>query len=375
MSKRNGKYRGPRGPQKGNGRDCDRRPAQSRGPRDCENQQDELVQRNRRGLLPPMEHIRQDELQIEGNFKTGDIRVGRRDMSSVDVAATNHEASVNGKMVVHASGQVPENVSRQMHPVLDRFFGEKGNKVGATLVLQPNSVLLSRTTMPTADVQDSMGRQQRQIIKQRRQGNSSVPPPPGPEPGKVCVACGIRGHMGKNCVMSSSRGDLPVCSFCDTFRIHLPEDCPQKFIDAAVVWDLFVVQRQGKCEIRTKEPTLMWPNLVRWRLDDYPSEAQLALYPHSREFAKQQNEQNLYRHRAHDYTLEPRNLVSDPRTKDRETLLADAALRRDYPAPQAEGMDTADLAVDTQGTTGFDDMDEEPAVNPQINSGFDNIDE
>ncbi len=324
MGKRNGRYRGPRGP------------------------------------LPPMEHLQQDELKFEGDINKSTLNMGREGMGFAEAAKTDYDGWVRGTNFVHASGEIPGNASRQLHSAVDRFIAKKGNNVGVTMALQADPVLLSRTSTPTSEVRSSMGRHQRQVMEKRRQGNASAPPPPGPEPGKVCVACGIRGHMGKSCVMSSGRGDLQVCPFCDTFNIHLPEHCPQRFNDAAVVWDLFVIQRQGKCEIRTKEPTLMWPNLVRWQWADSPNDAPLAYYPHSWEFAKRHQDRNPSHYRTHDYTLEPCNLVADPRTKDRETLLANADFMKDYPVPEPQDQDMdddADLDVDVQGTAGYGAMD------------------
>lgn len=139
-------------------------------------------------------------------------------------------------------------------------------------------------------------------------------------------------------------GDIEACPFCETFRLHLPGHCSQRnsFYEDDI-WDLFVVKRAGKSQVRTGDRNLMWSNLVKWRWNDNPEEEQLPMYPHSREFAAERLHTNLERWRTHDYSLEPLGLAPDPRTEDMEKLMDDLALFRPYDAdPQAtarQGMD------------------------------------
>lgn len=152
-----------------------------------------------------------------------------------------------------------------------------------------------------------------------------APPPPGPHPDETCDACGIVGHGVQICVMRSEEGDLPACPFCGLYNRHLPEDCELRsnFTDDAL-WQLFVVNRCGKSQIRTRDHSLMWPNIVALRLYAYPNEMHLKRYPLSREFARLENPDF---HRKHDYRDDDWGLPTDDRTFDRDEILADAGLR------------------------------------------------
>ena len=58
MGKRNGRYRGPRGP------------------------------------LPPMEHLRQDELKFEGDINKSTLNMGREGMDFAKAAKTDYDGRV-----------------------------------------------------------------------------------------------------------------------------------------------------------------------------------------------------------------------------------------------------------------------------------------
>ncbi len=153
---------------------------------------------------------------------------------------------------------------------------------------------------------------------------------PVPEPDRVCMACGIRGHTVRDCVWTSDRGDMPSCPFCETCD-HRPEACHSKdLFDADDIWDLFVLKRAGKSQVRTMDSDLIWPNLVRARLERNPDEPPLALNPHSRPFSLDQSRSNPLRFKTHEYGNDPRGLEADPRTADRAELLRDSGLVDDY---------------------------------------------
>ncbi|KAK4161097.1 hypothetical protein QBC43DRAFT_337493 [Cladorrhinum sp. PSN259] len=140
--------------------------------------------------------------------------------------------------------------------------------------------------------------------------------------GSTCTACGRQGHELGQCVYTSESGDLNGCPFCNEFASHLPEDCPRYDSNEETIWMLFVVQRMGKSHIRTKSEMLMWPNVVlRRKYHLHPEEAPLVFYPHSRTFAISQLQRLPGLCEAHDYGLEPRNLVADDDTSCRDAIL------------------------------------------------------
>ncbi|KAK4222566.1 hypothetical protein QBC38DRAFT_503919 [Podospora fimiseda] len=134
------------------------------------------------------------------------------------------------------------------------------------------------------------------------------------EPG--CYNCERAGHEAQHC-LGSREGCLMVCPFCDQYTIgnHMPEDCAK--FDQGRVWDLFVVQRAGKCQYRTKSVKLSLGYLVEQRFREFPDEGPLDLYPHSWDFDRK----SPYKANTHDYLREPADLISDPDTLTRDMII------------------------------------------------------
>jgi hypothetical protein len=175
--------------------------------------------------------------------------------------------------------------------------------------------------------------QHRLLSRIARPVGAIIPPPAGPEPDKICDACGLRGHSVRRCLWTSREGDMPACPFCERYSEHLPENCPRRAeFDDEHVWQFFVLNRGGKSHFRTGDVDLMWPNIVRARLVQRPQEEQQRFYPHSRGFALEQQAANPLRYRTYDYRYEPLGLVADPRTTNRDSLLQDEELALPYQA-------------------------------------------
>ncbi|KAL2259695.1 hypothetical protein VTK26DRAFT_6533 [Humicola hyalothermophila] len=156
--------------------------------------------------------------------------------------------------------------------------------------------------------------------------------PTGPDPSKVCNACGLRGHNVRYCIKPNAEGDLFACPFCEEFKTHLPEKCSKYnngFSDDDIS-RLFVENRGWKCQFRTEDPKVQWVSIVRARMEKKPNEKPLRMYPHSREFARARYFENPERHTVHDYKIEPFSLVGDRRTVYRAVLLEDHDLALVY---------------------------------------------
>ncbi|KAK4161412.1 hypothetical protein QBC43DRAFT_337250 [Cladorrhinum sp. PSN259] len=137
----------------------------------------------------------------------------------------------------------------------------------------------------------------------------------------VCNICQRIGHEGQQCV-GRGNGYLDICPFCKqrtSIEAHMPETC--KKFDESRIWSLFVVQRAGKCQFGTQSVKLSLGYLVEQRLQKFPDEAALRLYPHSCEFDISRNKVKTKRVETHDYTQEPGNLSVDMTTCTRGNII------------------------------------------------------
>jgi hypothetical protein len=162
---------------------------------------------------------------------------------------------------------------------------------------------------------------------------------------------------------------MTACPFCERYSEHLPEDCRLRAsFDDEQVWQLFVLNRRGKSQFRTRDVDLVWPNIVRARFAQMPDEGQQQYYPHSRGFALEQLVADPHRYRTHNYRYEPVGLVADPRTTNRDSLLQDRELAlpyqtgaerhwEDQPRSSADQRSPADRDGDRDGDQQMNDAD------------------
>lgn len=255
--------------------------------------------------------------------------MGVRGVPAEQPKNTNYLRNIKGAALAHASCDGPGSAGhRFLRSVIDKTLQRRGQKGDYDLALKKRARPSPKGQFFGSFSGNIAPQRARAIEAAFDRSTSPEPRPTGLKSNIVCRACMRPGHSVRDCIWTDSQhGDIQACPFCETFGLHLPEDCPERSsFGRADTWDLFVVRRGGKSQVRTGNNDLLWSHLVYFRSLDYPDEEQLTLYPHSLQFAVERLLANTERWRAHDYNAEPLSLVADPRTDGRDKILADDGL-------------------------------------------------